>query len=295
VKIYMIKNWLYKPFPLIESLKDQMFMALLAGLVVFLFLAVFQPFGISTEHEGIFKHLAGYGLITTIVVAICFFLTSRLLPNSVYKDNWTIGKNVILILIILILISILNFIYGQYVSDQIYMQGIVQTYTPGLILWIFMTFSVGIFPVFFIIYIAEKRLFKRNKRIAGELNKGIYNSGFNNKGTQISLDLGKNISLEINSAKFICVQAEGGNYSTVFWIDNSDIKKQIFRITLQNFMEQVDSDINIIRCHKSYIVNRNHVESVVGNARSLLLRINGLDFEVPVSRSFPRDRLMSSK
>jgi len=291
----MIKNWLFKPFPLIESLKDQIFMALLAGLVVFLFLTIFQPFGISTEHEGIFKHLAGYGLITTIVVAICFFLTSRLLPSSVYKDNWTVGKNVVLIFIILILISILNFIYGQYVADQIYMQTIVQIVTPSILLWTFMTFTVGIFPVFFIIYFTERRLFKRNQQIAEEINIGMESNKSRSPRVPISIEIGKNKVLEISSSDLICVQAEGGNYSTIFWIDTGGIQKEMLRITLQNFLANIHEDENIIRCHKSYIINRSMVEKVSGNARSLIISLKGLNFVVPVSRSFPREQLLSSR
>ena len=68
-------------------------------------------------------------------------------------------------------------------------------------------------------------------------------------------------------------------------------EKELLRLTLLNFLEKVDPDKNIVRCHKSYIVNLDKVENVHGNARSLMLEIKGLDFEIPVSRSFPREQL----
>ena len=46
-------------------------------------------------------------------------------------------------------------------------------------------------------------------------------------------------------------------------------------------------DENIIRCHKSFIVNRNEIETVNGNARSLFLMMKARDIEIPVSHSFP--------
>ena len=75
------------------------------------------------------------------------------------------------------------------------------------------------------------------------------------------------------------------------WRDESETQKELLRITLLNLLQRVDSDENIVRCHKSYVVNLDKVAKVHGNARSLMLELKGLDFEIPVSRSFPREQL----
>ena len=184
-----------------------------------------------------------------------------------------------------------NYAYGQYLVSQVYVDALIHSERTGLLSWIFMTFSVGIFPVLFIVYFSERQLLKRNMRIAGEINKRIYKSPTYNNGMRIALETGKNKSLEINTSELICIQAEGGNYATVYWQGEMGTEKELLRLTLLNFLEKVDPDKNIVRCHKSYIVNLDKVENVHGNARSLMLEIKGLDFEIPVSRSFPREQL----
>ena len=287
----MIKDWLKKPFPFIESLRDKLLISFVSGIVVIGFLVIFQPFGIDTVHENIYLYLSGYGVITMGVIGLNLVLLPMAFPKIINYDKWTIGKNMLFILWVLIIISLLNYAYGQYLVNQVFIDALIHSERTGLLSWIFMTFSVGIFPVFFIVYFAERQLFKRNMRIAGEINKGISKSSSYNNGMNIALESGKNKSLEISTSELICIQSEGGNYATVYWQDEMGTQKELLRLTLLNFLEKVDPDMNIVRCHKSYIVNLDKVENVHGNARSLMLEIKGLDFEIPVSRSFPREQL----
>ena len=287
----MVKNWLKKPFPLIESLRDKLLISLISGIVVVAFLVIFQPFGIDIVRESIYLYLSGYGLIATVIIALNLILLPLILPEYINYDKWTIWKNMLFILWVLIDITLLNYAYGQYLVSQVYIDALLHSDRTGLLSWIFMTFSVGIFPVFFIVYFAERQFLKRNQRIAVEINKGIHKLTIDYEGINISLELGKSKSFEINTSELLCIQGEGGNYSTVYWQNEMGTQKELLRLTLLNFLEKVAADKNILRCHKSYIVNLDKVENVHGNARSLMLEIERLDFEIPVSRSFPREQL----
>ncbi len=287
----VIKEWLKKPFPFTESLRDKLLVSFIAGILVIGFLIIFQPFSIDTIRESIYLYLSGFGLITMVVIAVNLIFLPIIIPGYVNYDEWTIGKNIVLILWILMIISFLNYTYGQYLVSQVYIDALEQSNRTGLLSWILMTFSVGIFPVFFIIYFAERQLLKRNLRIAGEINKGIHGLAPSNDNRTLILESGKNKSFEINTSELICVRAEGGNYTTVYWQDGVNAQKELLRLTLLNFLDKMVSNENIVRCHKSFVVNLDRVETVSGNARSLMLELKGLDFEIPVSRSFPRERL----
>jgi len=50
---------------------------------------------------------------------------------------------------------------------------------------------------------------------------------------------------------------------------------------------------NIVRCHKSYIVNAKKVNKIHGNARGYFLNIKNIDFSIPVSRNFPKELLFT--
>ena len=282
--------WLKKPFPLIESPRDKILLSFIIGIVVFLFLALFRPFGIDTIQEDVLLYLSGFGIISTVVTAFSFIVLPLIVPRQMNTNNWTTGKNVLLIVWILMIITILNYIYAQFLVSTVYVEALIQQENTGILAWIFMTFSVGIFPVLLIIYFAERKLLKDNQKVADEINKGIHKSPAH-LGQPISLESGKDNYFNINTGDLICVRAEGGNYSTVFWQDELGIKKEFLRLTLLSFLELVHAELTIVRCHKSYVVNIEKVKNVRGNARSLTLELNGLDFEVPVSRSFPREHL----
>ncbi len=94
--------------------------------MVVAFLTVFKPFGIDTVNKGIFFYLCGYGLIDFVVNALNLILWPRILPVFFNNKRWTTGKNLIAILWILLAISLSNFIYGEYLVGQVYVDGLKQ-------------------------------------------------------------------------------------------------------------------------------------------------------------------------
>ena len=51
----------------------------------------------------------------------------------------------------------------------------------------------------------------------------------------------------------------------------------------------------IIRCHKSYIVNLCNVEKLLGNAQGYKLVMSNMDKQIPVSRNFPKEMIQKLK
>lgn len=286
-----IIDWFRKPFPLVESIRDIMLISLGSGVVAVAFLIVFKPFGIDTVNKDIFFYLCGYGLIDFVVTALHLFLWPRIFPAIINNKSWTTGKALLTIFWILFAISLTNFVYGEYLVAQVYVEGLKQLDRAGFLSWMFMTFSVGVIPVVFALYFIEKNLVRRNQHLAEAFNFGMKGSNANKSSKRIAIESGQDASLHINSSDLICVHAEGGNYTTVYWWDESERKKEVVRMTLVGFLEKADTLDSIVRCHKSYIVNLEKVVSFRGNARSLTVMLDGLDFEIPVSRSFPREQL----
>lgn len=93
---------------------------------------------------------------------------------------------------------------------------------------------------------------------------------------------------ETDAGRLLCLQASD-NYVTVFALsgDTTDvIESAMLRMTLKYAEELINSHSQIVRCHKSYIVNLKHVKDISGNAQGYKLHIPALDFAVPVSRSY---------
>ena len=72
-----------------------------------------------------------------------------------------------------------------------------------------------------------------------------------------------------------------GNYAACWSIGR---ERELRRTTLTALLAETD-DPAVVRCHRSWLVNLRHVTGVSGNAQGLQLTVEGLDREVPVSRT----------
>jgi len=69
----------------------------------------------------------------------------------------------------------------------------------------------------------------------------------------------------------------------------------LIRISLRKVEKQLAGFDNIIRCHRSHIINAQNIDKMSGNARSYNIHFNKLEFQIPVSRNFPQKMLESFK
>ena len=282
--------WLRKPFPQIQSIRDITLISLGSGSIVLGILVVFKPFGIEDIDLDMLKYLSGYSLIDTFITAFLLLLP-RALPARLSTRHWTIGKNLAAIICWFVVISICNYFYGEYLAGREFVDGFKEMHRGGILTWLLMTFAVGVIPLVFALYFIEKRLYSRNQLRADAYSTVIKESTMTEAEALITVGSGSDSIPAIKLSDFICLRAEGGNYASVFWRDGVDIKKKLMRLTLAGFLDQLMHVESIVRCHKSYVINLEHIRSFQGNARSVTVILEGLDFEVPVSRSFPKEKL----
>lgn len=94
--------------------------------------------------------------------------------------------------------------------------------------------------------------------------------------------------LYLSNIQFI--KAEG-NYIEVFFLNEQKIlKKNLIRNKL-SYATSILPPQDFWRVHRSFIVQLNHVEKVIGNARNLELIMKTSQITVPVSRSKANDLL----
>jgi DNA-binding LytR/AlgR family response regulator len=66
------------------------------------------------------------------------------------------------------------------------------------------------------------------------------------------------------------------------------LKKVLLRSTLSLIHQQLGSFEFFIKCHRSYVVNRNHIVSTSGNAQGLKLKLKDIEEPIPVSRTLTK-------
>lgn len=284
-----ILSWLSTPYYFNPSIKFKLKTSFIFGLFVFIFLYIFKPFALATLEEILFEYTLGIGLITFIGSFTAFYIPPLLFKKYFDEDNWTIGRNVFLIMITMLIIgSVLWSFAGFYKKEK----GITNISYLHFILY---SYLVGVIPVFLIIFINEKNTRERREKRASEIlsqkQKKLLEKekSLRNKLVVYSENKKEHLTITIKDLVYITSQ---GNYAS-FFIKNEDcsLKEKILRVTLTKIEETFKDYPNIIRSHKSYIINTNFVLDIKGNARGYLLKSQFVSFDIPVSRSFSKQSL----
>jgi hypothetical protein len=280
--MYII-NWLKRPDFFYSDIKHKLIICLIISSSVFLFLYIFQPFGISILTKDIFFYTGGFGLITFF---LCFSF-SVFLPLLLKKSfkNWTVGKNILFLLFIIITISIVNWFYNSLV------QGINGIKLKSLPCFFFNTFTVSVFPVILFTFLKERLFRKKREKISKEIMKMKTSTEVKRNENEIIIygDNDKeNITFSIKDIVYVTSQ---GNYASFFIYTNKTLEERVLRTTLTSVASNLSEYSSIVRCHKSYIVNSKFMDSISGNARGYFLESNSIKIHIPVSRGLKKEQL----
>ena len=284
-----ILNWLNRPYPFIAELKNKLLISFSFGLFIYLFLIVFQPFDLDKIIANKSIYLMGFGWITALVLLFNYTIPPLLFPELFDPDQWKIRKEISFITISIIIIAFVNYEYNSIVGYRFAQQ-------HGLSYFIPVTIAVGIFPVTLVVFVTEIFLSKKHQKTASEISLKIKmeretSEPASDRIIEIISDSKKD-NFGINESDLIFLKSED-NYCKVYYQENDEIKTQLLRITLKTVEEQLEHFSDIIRCHRSYIVNRKQISRISGNARAYNLHFNICNETVAVSRSFPKELLLA--
>jgi len=261
-------------YPKSESYKEILLSSIAAGLLIYIFLIVFQPFG--TEN---FRHQYKYLLLFPYSVIFGSAFLAADLSIIRFRD-WNIGSELLKVTGILFLASILSYFYNTLFISQV-------TLSLGNYLYMFLyCLAVGI-PISTIYILSRYIYLKRtHEKTAEEVSRQLADQNNPtvatfNKILSISVN---NTDFQIPEENFICAQSME-NYCSIYFSENDQVRKHVVRISLSKLLDQVQTD-SIKKCHRSYIVNLNQVKNLKGNAQGYRLFLSQIDFEIPVSRSF---------
>jgi len=256
-----IKELLNYPYPYHETLAEEMKSISIAALIVGFILYAFQPFGLSFyEGNKIIVTLMFMGI--TFSVGLIYALISRKLNQLDSKPEFfTFGRWITGVGLLILAIAIGNYFVSVYYLHS----------TPGWYTFIsnvVSTFLVGIFPTILFGYQYLLRMERQNNQKAIDLNAHLSTS-----------------DSEDDHKVILAIQAME-NYVNIYEKQGDKLTKTTERRTLQSAHE--DSAFrNLIKCHRSYLVNTEYVTEVNGNAQGLKLVLSHPECPtIPVSRSY---------
>lgn len=261
-------NLLKRPFPEPKSTRTNIKVLFVISIFVTIFLVLFQPFNIHQAGKTVLRYAILFGAIT-FFSGLLYNLIRKYIFKADYRgDTFTFGKWIIQVTGLLLFIGFFNFLYMN-----------IAFHVPwsGFFNMLWATVLVGIFPVIFLGSIGMIKSEFRNQAIAQSINSKPDHL----KGKNTSL---KTTIFEIPSDKIFYIEALQ-NYINIYQLVEDGLTKSTKRATLKSIEDSI-KDTDLIKCHRSYIVNTSKIESVSGNAQGLKLKLIGQDVQVPVSRSF---------
>jgi len=251
------------------------------GAFVFLFLVVFQPFGLSALSEGILTVALGYGLTTFLVMAILNIVFFSMATVFFSEEKWNVLKEIYWNMINVLLIGAANAAYSSFIG--------MVSFTPYVLLvFELYTVSLAVLPITITVLVKESRQKNKFEEKSEELNTHIesYKPAAITPGVDQRLVISsenEKDKLEISINDLVFIQSSD-NYVEVYFQARNTVNKKLLRNTLKRVAARLEAHKDLFRCHKSYLVNVKRISHVSGNAQGYKLQLSGTDILIPVSR-----------
>lgn len=270
---------LFQPYPFTQkSWQQSLIQCFFEGLFVALFLIVIQPFGISElKSPNKMLILACYGLVTFCCGILRFGFFRAFLPFF-SESKWTIIREIVSILSLILLIATSNYFFSLFVFKQ-------SISFFGFLEMLLMVLTIGVFPTIFGVmlnYIIQLKKYNHPFIVEKTANQTQLLTETPTYTTFIAENEKDVLHLPSKSLFFI---ESSDNYSTIYFEKEQKLQKEILRSSLVRLESQIAYP-NIIRCHRSFIVNLEKVARVTGNAQGYQLHLIDFTLQVPVARKY---------
>jgi DNA-directed RNA polymerase subunit L len=206
-----------------------------------------------------------------------------LLPRVYREEKWTVGKEFLHMCWHLVPITFGNWLlthwlYGAELSWR------------TLLSFMWITFVVGIFPLWLNVFIKQQRLLKKYQAGASRLDEQLNQPepvpqpAMNMpEAIVFTSENGKEqFSIPPDDIRYI---TSADNYVRFHFIKDHRPASHLLRNTLRKAEEVLAAYPQFFRCHRTYIVNLQAIEHVSGNAQGYKLQVKDVEELVPVSRT----------
>ncbi|MFV9551863.1 LytTR family DNA-binding domain-containing protein [Algibacter sp. PT7-4] len=284
-----LKIFLEQPFNYFDTRKNKWIYVLSATIFALVFLALFQPYGLSEEVaspinplKNIVLFFVSVGLNTFIILTFSQFFARKWFGFS----QVNVKKYMFWFFLEALGLTLLSFAFSFIIPDL--GNDFEKELNLGFQIKIFFkVIIVLVFPfIGSIIYVLIKSLNFEINELEDQLKQ--FKSKFNpTKKTKILKlkDENNNIDFSLSLNDFL--YAESSNqYILIHYIKENKIKKHIIRNRMKNFLNQVET-FPIQQCHRSYAVNLLNVKhKSKKEGKSVLVMSFSDHIMVPISKPY---------
>ena len=279
-----IRRYLQSPYPVVYQ---RWKVVLISSLVVFLILLVLQPFGISGIEGHKFWILLGFMGVTAVFLSIPVYLFACLFPEFYKEEGWTVWKQIVNLLMVILFIAVGNWLYSTFVFGW------------GLRWDVFCVFAlftlvIGLFTTVLFILLNQNRLLAIHLEEATEMNLHLQRSVSAMESIEtaeivslLSFQGGTRESMELDSKDLLYIESDG-NYIRVNYQKGGRTMQCLLRMTMKQAEEVTGGSPLVAKCHRAFLVNLRKVVKISGNSQGYRLLLEGCPEEIPVSRAYSK-------
>lgn len=260
-------------FPFVKSFRHQFLIGGIIGVFVSFLVIFLEPMG-ANNYSNPYKNLyfSGYG----IIVFLCYLLFASFSNTYMrFFGVWKWLEEFFFFLLFISIAIIATFFYTEICinksSDRLNFDWFLWWYKN-----MFISFGVltGILMIVLRRYYGIKSLTITEEVI--KANKTQEKTIVNITGT-VKKDFFKCVSTDI-----LFVKSED-NYVYIYYISPEGVKDKMLRSTLKHIHEQLP---DLLKIHRSYIVNHDHIRALKGNAQNAKLYMDNIDEPLTVSKTY---------
>lgn len=261
------------PFPR-PSIKIYLIAAVITGFSIAFILNVFQPFGTDRfDHPNKTLILTGYGIVAALSIVIYYWFSLSVVNKS-REDRWTIIHETIDLFISLVISLLMCYFYFVAVFG-------LSLRLSGMIDFLLMASSVSLLPViglFGYLYVMYRDI--RRSRLSIQDAKTSSTSGriITLKGTN------KDDVIRTNEEDVIYIKAEDNYVILHLREEGQKVGRHMIRKTMKQISVELSQEM-FYQCHRSHIINTALIRSLTGNKNDTKVELEGLNKQIPVSRS----------
>jgi len=268
-------KFLNKPYPFNNDLKHNTKIIFFISVGVFVFLFLFQPLQINElVNRDKYFLVFGLGVITFLSLSLNLLILPSLFPKILNGSAWNVKKEILWDMWILFTVSVGYFLYYKALG--------IMEFGFSMIITLIL---IAIVPISVLIVLNRHRLLRSHLKSANELNIKLkeYKS-IPDKLVHFISDYQKdNLSIKVSLILFV---RSANNYIEVFWKEDQEVKNQMVRLSLTKAEEMLMDYKFIFKCHRSYMINVNHIDKIEGSSQGYRLYFEKVDFSVPVSKIY---------
>lgn len=269
-------NSLNKKYPFNDNLKVNTRSISSVSLGIFLFLLFFQPFEIQNpDFNNRLIILATFGAITLVLLTIFRVIIPSIFITAFSDNNWTILKEIIIDFLFVICNSVAFAFFARYV-------GRLPITFPIAINIVIISITAAVVVVITNQFYLLKKKVQKLEPAAEEVIKNEL------------METPKEIEFESeNKTEYFTLFLEqliliksANNYIEVIYKHNDEIKKKLIRNTMKTTENLLQKYPEIIRCHRSCMVNKNYIKKVSRGSDGLVLNLFDYPQQIHVSRQY---------